>query len=472
MKKSLVISLLGMMILSLGLPVLTVQAAPAQELVILHPHSSDFFDWVVEGFEAWYTAEGHGTITVTASSKYSDACYDDVALWNGSAPEADVWWGGGEYYFEKARKGDLLEPYTVAEDANISASLGGWHLKDDSGAYSDPAWYAAAISGFGIIYNTEYLTAKGLAVPTTWDDLTNYSYYGHIVMCDPSESGSTTATVKQVLQAKCDQASETEINSSADATEGWQYWAKVVGNIGLFTTSSSQVPSEVNDGNYGIGICIDYYAYDKMASNTAIGFNYGGATTVSPDPAAIIKNPNNLADAKLFMDYLTSTEGQTRVGKYRTPANKKATATAPIPAAWDESGALTTDFPAIDPFNVALDGMIYSRARSLFTNWLVNNHDAATAAWKNIHETANATDSATALALYIKLPSNFNGTFDSLLGLDYHDTAVTDLWQNEGAANFAAAKAAAPVKAASGLEFLPFIVCIAGIAVISKRKRR
>ncbi len=459
-----------------------VRSPAANELTILHPHSSDFAEWVIEGYKTWHIDEYGIPPIVSTSEKYSDACLEDIQAWNGTNPEADVWWGGGEYLFEVGRDEGLLEAYEVAEDANIPASLGGWHLKDDSGDTTDPAWYAAAISGFGIIYNKDYLNGEGLAAPKTWEDLTDYSYDGHIVMADPTASGSTTATVKMLLQEFCDQTDAAAITDAANTTEAWQLWAKIAGNIGLFTTSSSQVPREVDESNYGIGICIDYYGYDKM-DNPNIGFTYGGATTVSPDPAGIIKGTPHLTQAQRFMDYLTGTEGQTRVGKYRTPANKMATTKKPIPAAWTAAGASSTDFPAIVPFSPSLDGAMHSRARNLFHYWLIQNTDKATAAYAAIGAQADDVIQEDALELYVKLPSNFDGTIAGLLSLDYHDTAVTGLWQSEGATNFDAAKAKGSELASgeepkdTGDEGIPGFEALIGLVAISslivwQRKRK
>ncbi|MFX0124687.1 MAG: ABC transporter substrate-binding protein [Candidatus Hodarchaeota archaeon] len=419
--------------------------APKDNLVILHPHSSDFATHVIDGFKTWYKEETGTDITVDTIEKASGDCLIDVQTWNGTSPEADVWWGGGEFNFEQARSAELLVRYKVSEDANVKDFLGGWHLKDDSEAGKDPMWYAAAISGFGIIYNEEYIQeyedTDGTFVPTTWENLTDPAFFGHISMCDPDLSGSTLAAVKQILQYMSD--ATTEITYDTNVTEGWQYWLELSGNVGTFTTSSSAVPTAVAEGNAGVGICIDYYALDKMLTDTNIGFTYGGATTVSPDPAGIIKGAANLDAAKKFMDYLIGTEGQTLVGDYRTPANFKADTADHVPKAWDSSGNPTTSFPAISPFSPSLDGAIHSRVEAVYTNYIVKNHAKAKAAWDAIGKQTDAAKKSNALAIYTRLPSDCNGTISGFRDLNYKETTTIENWQSEGAANFDAAKAAA-----------------------------
>ena len=447
-------------------------AAPtADSLVILHPHSSDFASSVIDAFKTWYLADTGTAIIVQTSEKYSGDCWTDVETWYGTAPEADVWWGGGQYYFEQARAADLLVRYEVADDENISASLGGWHIKNDSNTTLEPAWYAAALSGFGIIYNTEYLTAEGLDTPTAWSDLTDFQYYGHISMCDPDLSGSTVAIVKQVLAEMSDQNNAAELTMEADITDAWEYWVKVSGNVGTFTTGSSAVPTAVAEGNAGVGLCIDYYALDRMLADENIGFTYGGATTVSPDPAGIIKGATNIDPAKKFMDFLTSTAGQSLVGDYRTPANFKATSASHVPLAFDTTGNPTTSFPVITPFSPSIDGGIHSRAEILFTNWIVQNHDKLKAAWEEINGLPDGTTKDNALAALTKLPSDFNGTMGGLRALDYKNSTVTDNWKTEGAANFDEALELAGATSTPGFEALVLLLSLVIFIPLFRKKK-
>ena len=441
MKKTFLPSLIGLMFLSLLIPTNNGFAAPMQDsLVIMHPHLTEFAAHVINGFEAWYLAKTGTTIAVTTIEKDLSSCYNDVVTWGGVNPLADVWWGGGKYYFDRARDDDLLYRYKVIEDVNITDYLGGWNLKDINTTH-DPAWYASALSGFGIVYNKHYLDTWGLPYPTSWDDLTNHEYAGHIVMASPDYSGSTNVAVRQILMEKNDETDASEITEKANITEGWAYWSKVTGNIGEFTTSSHQVPVLVNESTYGIGICIDYYAYDTRKSNEYLDFTFGKATTVAPDPAGILVGATDLTEAKLFMNYLTSTEGQEKVGKYRTPANIKAVPeNILVPRAWDDAGnPNSSSFPVIIPFNINLDDALYSPTRKMFHYWLVQNLQKAQDSWASIGGAADEIAHDNAIALHTKLPSNFNGTIGNLTAIDTGSTSQT-LWQNEGAANFDAAK--------------------------------
>ncbi|MHA2327709.1 MAG: ABC transporter substrate-binding protein [Candidatus Hodarchaeales archaeon] len=463
------------LILALGviLPIGTSLAAPtADTLVVLHPHSTEFAAHIIDAFEIWYEADTGTPITVSTTEKYSGDCWAEVELWNGTSPEADVWWGGGEYYFEQGRKADLLVPYNVTEDGNVTASIGGWHLKDDSGDYSEHAWYAAAMSGFGIMYNTEYLTANDLDIPTTWADLADPSYYGHISMTDPDLSGSTVAIVKQLLMDMADEPSGGQVTSAADVTDAWALWVKIAANVDVWTSGSSKTPAEVVESNYGIGLVIDYYARDYMKNVTYdyIGFNYGGATTVSPDPAGIIKGTTKLAEAQKFMDFLISTEGQTLVGDYRTPANFKADTASHIPKAFTSTGGPTASFPAITTYNPGLDGAIHSNVEALFHYWLVEAHTELKQAMKQINTMTDATSKATAMTALTKLPSDFNGTMGSLDKLAYKDSNATASWTAHGKAQFDEAYKLAGGGAVPGFEIAILLISFVVIIPIVRKK--
>lgn len=262
-----------------------------------------------------------------------------------------------------------------------------------------------------------------------------------------------------------------EITYTTDTTEAWELWVKISGNVGTFTTSSSKVPQEVAEGNAGVGLCIDYYARDRMLTDDNIGFNYGGATTVSPDPAGIIKGATNLDQAKKFMDFLIGTTGQTLVGDFRTPANFKADTASHIPKAFTITGAPNTaDFPIIDNYEPWLDSKVHSRAEVLFHYWIVEAHDKLKRAWKQINTMDDGTEKTEAIDELTVLPSDFNGTFAGLRDLDYKNTTVTADWTKHGETQFDAAYRLAGGGAVPGFEILIVLISFIVFIPILRKK--
>jgi ABC-type Fe3+ transport system substrate-binding protein len=435
-KKSLIIVYTGLLLIGTILTsiILMVGAAP-DTLVILHPHSADFANYVINDFEEWYIEEYGTTITIQQITMSSGACYTQVKTWAG-APEADVMWGGGEYYFVSMASKGLLEGYQTASDAEILDEFGGWPLKDPEGGYT---WYAAALSTFGIMWNEEYLEANDLVPPERWEDLTKPEYHGHIVMCDPAKSGSTTATVIMVIQHFIDEAGW-EDNATA-WQDAWRYWAEVAGNVGLFTESSHDVPQKVILGEYGLGITIDYYAWEQIQAGENVSINNGGATTVSTDPAGMLNGAPHPEEAKRWMNYITSERGQTAVGYGRMPTREDAPPVAPVLSAWHNASQV----PVIATYNRIIHNEMYSTTREMFSHWLVKNHDAVKAAKGKIiecEERGLQTNSnyQSAVQSYDVIPE-VSDTLNKALSLDTEEAASG--WETWGSTHFEESKTSA-----------------------------
>jgi ABC-type Fe3+ transport system substrate-binding protein len=411
------------------------------KLVIIHPHSAALADRVINDFEAWVQETQGYSITVSQLAPGgSGAVLEQVWAWEGN-PEADIYWGGGSYNFEEAAnlhswaptptESSLLYPYKTANDDEIVETFNGWAMKEYNVDEDpdNPVFYAAALSGFGFMWNTEYLTANDLATPETYEDLLDAQYQGHIVMCNPKTSGSTTSSVLGVTQFL------TQEESWASALS---YWAELTGNVGLYVTSSEDVPSKVIAGEYGIGIAIDYYAYDPLREGESVGFLHW-PTTVSPDPAAILTGATNMDEAKLFMDYITSNRGQTTISYYRLPTRGDVTPTSPVPNPFDSA-----QFPTLVPdYDVDLHNDLYSKIRQVYNDWLVTNHDLAKDAYSLIQQAESegktGTNYQNAVAAYTAVPDNVD-TSEKLDAVEYKESSIQQGWENWGATQFQEAK--------------------------------
>ena len=295
---------------------------------------------------------------------------------------------------------------------------------EDEDPYN-PVFYAATLSGFGFMWNTEYLTAKGLDTPETYEDLLDPQYHGHIVICSPQTSGSTTDSVLGMTQFLTREG-------------GWEYamgfWANLTGNVGLYVTDSEDVPAMVLAGEYGIGICIDYYAFDPLREGSPVGYAYW-PTTVSPDPVAILTGTTNLEEAKLFMDYITSQRGQSAVSYYRLPIREDATTTDPVPNPFD-----LAQFPTIVPdYDVDLHNALFSRIRQLYQSWLVVNLKKATQAYQLITQCEDEGKTGEHYQIAVNaltaVPNNVD-TIDELKTVSYKESAVIEGWEIWGAIEF------------------------------------
>ncbi|MEK9672883.1 MAG: extracellular solute-binding protein [Rhodospirillaceae bacterium] len=205
--------------------------------------------------------------------------------------KADMFWASAPDAFEVLKGDNLLAKYDV-EVGGIPEKVGAFPINDPDGYYK-----GFAASGYGIMWNKRYLSAKKLPAPREWSDLKKAIYYGHTGMSAPSRSGTTHLTVETVLQG-------------LGWEKGWAEWKQIAGNFKTVTERSFGVPDGVNSGAFGVGIVIDFFGLSSQASGFPVEFAYPKVTTLVPANIAIVKNAPNAKAAAAFIEYLLSTEGQ------------------------------------------------------------------------------------------------------------------------------------------------------------------
>ena len=126
----------------------------------------------------------------------------------GGTPMADLWFGGGIDAFMGAKEDGLLQQVNFDEAASLAPEY-----KD-----ADNYWFAKGITVVGFVVNNDIIEEKGLEIPKTWDDLTDPSYQGEVLMSNPAISGTNYAVVNALLQTKGEE-------------EGWKYFEELNKNI-------------------------------------------------------------------------------------------------------------------------------------------------------------------------------------------------------------------------------------------------
>jgi len=288
---SMVASFLAFFLLPTAIVPIRAQAYE-NEIIIISPHAKGILDAFKTAFEAYAREVLNVSVTLSYSYYSSEDCYRLAKEWGGQ-PKADVWWGGGVELFMKAAREGLLMAYKAKDWDKVPESWFGIPAKDPDGY-----WTGYALSGFGFAYHVEYLKRYNLPEPKNWTDLLNPIYKGHIVMCTPRRSGSTHMIIEIILQGM-------------GAEAGWGYLRRMAVNVGLFTDKSHTVILDVNQGEHGIGLVIDYYGFESAAAGLPVKFVYPkDYSFMNPDSIAILKGAPHPEIAKAFIDYVLSEEGQ------------------------------------------------------------------------------------------------------------------------------------------------------------------
>jgi len=271
----------------------TVQAsaAPSREVVVLTSFPKELFEAYKQAFEQKYP----GVKVIVKQQQTNQAV--TYLRETRAKPEADIVWVSAVDAFQTLKGDGLLDRIVLPKEllARIPAKIGGFSLHDPDGQY-----WGFAVSGYGLMWNTRYLALHKLPAPKEWTDLTDPRYHGHLSISAPSRSGTTHLTVEVILQAY-----------------GWEKGLALLmqmgGNMGAIAERSFGVPEAVISGQLGIGVFIDFFGLSAIASGQPIDFVYPSLTAVVPASVGVIKNGPNPDNARAFVQYLLSDEGQLKL---------------------------------------------------------------------------------------------------------------------------------------------------------------
>ena len=183
--------------------------------------------------------------------------------------QVDLFWASAPDAFEVLKSKKLLAPYKP-KATGIAQKVGSYPVNDRDGFY-----VGFAASGYGIMWNERYVKANKLPTPREWQDLAQAPYFDHVSISAPSRSGTTHLTVETILQGE-------------GWEKGWRQMLTIAGNCAAITERSFGVPDGVNNGQYGIGLVIDFFGLAGKASKFPVEFVYPSVTAIVPANIGII----------------------------------------------------------------------------------------------------------------------------------------------------------------------------------------
>ncbi len=268
-------------------------ALAAERVVWVGPIYVELAESLNRGFRQYYQRTfGKDIEVVFIRPGGWPVCVDKVRLWGGK-PEADVFLGAGAPAHNLLRELGLIVPYKPADWDKIPLEWKGMLNKDPDGY-----WTPFSLWLVTNIYNEEVLKMYNLPVPRTWEDLLNPVYRGLIVETLPYASGTQHEVVEIILQTMGEEA-------------GWAYNRYLAAQLLRFSTGSVDTLHIVSRGEAAIGV-----AQPQMNAMAARRDGYPvvalipDKTILVPESAALLAGAPNEQNAKIFLDWLYSVEGQ------------------------------------------------------------------------------------------------------------------------------------------------------------------
>ena len=238
--------------------------AGAEELRILTSYQSDVTQPMLTAFQKHYP-----DIHIRVLNKNTHAAVDEIMA--GNERHFDLLWASAP------------EAFVVLKNAGMLVDLG-------HGPHADFAW-----SAVGWTWRSTGKTQPDFPIPQNWNDLLDPALAQSIAMSHPMRSGTMHSLLETILQDRGWHA-------------GWAWVLELTGQLNTISARSFGVMEGVKNGEFSIGLSIDYLALTRSADGLV--FRYGRPLIMIPARIAGLQSGKHPKQAQAFMDFVLSEEGQ------------------------------------------------------------------------------------------------------------------------------------------------------------------
>lgn len=157
-------------------------------------------------------------------------------------------------------------------------------------------WVVQGISALAIAWNPD----SGTPRPSDWSDLTGEDYTDMVTMPDPASSGSAYELVAALV---------------SDDNIGWDLFEGLAENQTIVPGANAAALNPVLQGAKAVVFgAVDYISFNNQQAGETIEVIFPeSGTVVAPRPMMILNSTQNADEAKAFIDYVLSEEGQAMV---------------------------------------------------------------------------------------------------------------------------------------------------------------
>jgi iron(III) transport system substrate-binding protein len=165
--------------------------------------------------------------------------------------------------------------------------------------YRQPNYVAQGLSVLSIVWNTR----SGTPRPGDWSDLTAPAFKDKVTMPDPAQSGASLDLLSALQKRQSDKA--------------WELFARLKANGMVISGPNAQAMNPVLQGaKAAVFGAVDYVALGSQAKGESIEVIFpSSGTVVAPRPMMVLKSSKAQDDARRFIDFVLSPEGQARVAE-------------------------------------------------------------------------------------------------------------------------------------------------------------
>lgn len=218
-------------------------------------------------------------------------------------PQADVLISASWDTAEDLHQRGWLLPFASANADQVPANL------------KSADYIAQGVSALGIVWNSK----SGTPEPKEWRDLTQPAFKDKVTTPDPALSGASLDLLIGLQNSMGDQA--------------WQLFDDLKKNGMVVSGPNAQAVTPVMQGaKAAVFGAVDYVSYGNIQQGASLKVIFpASGTVIAPRPMMILKTSQHADDAKAFIDYVLSPEGQARVADaWLMPARRDVAAKRPL----------------------------------------------------------------------------------------------------------------------------------------------
>ena len=261
---------------------LTAQALSATELTVYTAVESDDLQKYAERFN-----QAHPDISIRWV-RDSTGVMTARLLAEKENPRADVIWGLAATSLLLLDEEGMLHPYAPEGVDKLDPKF-----VDPN---TPPAWVGMDAWVAAICYNTIEGERQGVPMPTSWEDLTRPEFQGHVIMPNPSSSGTGYLDVASWIQLFGEE-------------QAWDFMDGLHNNISRYTHSGSAPCNLAASGEAVVGVSFAFRAARLKSQGAPIEIVFPSeGLGWDMEAAAIVKGTQNLEAAQTLMDWIVSRE--------------------------------------------------------------------------------------------------------------------------------------------------------------------